>query len=198
MNRRWTACGGILVAAATCAAVTGSSALAAAGTVKDTEGRAIAEARVCHFQTETNIEIYCVGSDARGHFEIVDSDVNQLRVSVEGYFPKTVPASGHHAIVLVRSPTLLVHLVDASSREPLDKGEVFVIYPSAKKKGPFPANRAGVRIARVLPAGEVRLIAHAEGYAPSEPFAVMLKPGMETEATLELRPEPVKGGERKD
>jgi len=186
------------MAAATCAAVTGSSALAATGTVADTEGRAIAEARVCHFQTETKVEIYCVGSDARGHFEIVDSEVNQLRVSAEGYFPETVPASGHYAIVLVRSPTLLVRIVDASTGEPLDEGEVFVIYPSAKKKGPFPANRAGVRIARVLQPGEVRLIAHAEGYAPGDPFAVTLEPGKESEATLELRPLPAKGGERKD
>jgi hypothetical protein len=198
MNRRWTTCGGILMAAATCAAVTGSSALAASGTVKDTEGRAIADASVCHFQTETNVEIYCVGSDARGHFEIVDSNVNQLRVSAEGYFPEMVPASGHHAIVLERSPTLLVHLVDASSREPLEKGEVFVIYPSARKKGPFPVNRAGVRIARVLPAGEVRLIAHAEGYAPSAPFAVTLERGKESEATLALKPLPVTDGEGKD
>jgi hypothetical protein len=189
---------GLLVAAATCAAVTGSFALAATGTVKDTEGRPIADARVCHFQPETKVEIYCVGSDARGYFEIVDSDVNDLRITAEGYFPQTVPASGHHAVVLERSPTLVVRLVDASTREPLSKGEVFVIYPSAKKKGPFPTNRAGVRIARVLQPGEVRLIAHAEGYAPSEPFAVTLERGRQTEATLELRALPVTGGEEKD
>jgi hypothetical protein len=177
--------------AATCALITGSSALAVTGTVKDTEGRPIANARVCHFQTETSLEIYCVGSDARGHFEIVDSKVNQLRVSAVGYFPETVPASGDHAIVLKRSPTLLVRLVDAFTQEPLAKGEVFVIYPSAKKKGPFPTNRAGVRIARVLQPGEVRLIAHAEGYAPSDPFALTLEPGKQSEATLELQPLPV-------
>jgi hypothetical protein len=186
------------MAAATCAVMTGPLALAATGTVKDSEGRPIADASVCHFQTETKVEIYCVGSDARGHFEIVDSEVNELRVSAVGYFPETVPASGHHAIVLERSPTLLVRLVDAETRRPLAKGEVFVIYPSAKKKGPFPTNRAGVRIARVLQPGDVRLIAHAEGYAPSEPVALTLDPGKESEATLELRRLPATGEDGTD
>jgi hypothetical protein len=176
------------VAATALAAIVASPALAVTGTVADTEGEPIDRARVCHLQLESGREIYCVDTDERGRFEIVDSEVNELRISAPGFFPETVPASGHHAIVLEQSPTLLVRLVDATTRESIEEGEVFVIYPSAKKKGPFPANRAGVRITRVLQPGEVRLLASADGYEPSEPLSVTLERGKESEATLELRP----------
>jgi hypothetical protein len=186
--RRRRIASGLLAAVTAFVAVVASPALAVTGTVTDVAGEPIEDARVCHLQLETGREIYCVGTDEEGGFEVVDSGVNDLRISAEGYFPESVPATGHHVIVLELSPTLLVRLVDATTREPIAKGEVFVIYPSAKKKGPFPANRAGVRITRVLRPGEVRLLALADGYEPGGPLSVTLEAGKESEATLELRP----------
>ena len=111
-----------------------------------------------------------------------------IRASAEGYFPETVPALGHQTIVLERSPTLTVRLLDDSNGEPIDSGEVFVIYSSATMKGPFPTNRTGVKISRVLQPGDVRLIGKADGYEESKPQAVTLEPGEQSEVSLRLRP----------
>jgi hypothetical protein len=158
------------------------------GTVRDPEGKPIAGARVCHFQEETKVEIYCIETNALGEFETIDSNVNVLRVSAPGRFPVELPAAGHHEVVLERSPTLLVRLVDAVTGEPIERGEVFVLHPSAGKKGPFPANRAGVRITRLLQPGEVKLVGRADGYRESEPLSVTLERGFQSEATLKLEP----------
>ena len=42
--------------------------------------------------------------------------------------------------------------------ERIEKGQVLVSYPSGKERGPFPANRAGVRIRRGLLPGEIRVV----------------------------------------
>jgi hypothetical protein len=187
MSKRLGRC--ILVSTvAAMAVVVGTPVLAASGSVTDTSGKPIAKARVCHFQVETNIEPLCVETDTEGRFEVIDSASMKVRVSAPGFFPQTVAATGHHEIVLERSPSLRVRLVDATTQEPIDEGEVFVIYPSARRKGPFPANRNGVLITRVLDPGQIRVIGRAEGYEESEAVAVELERGQESEATLELEP----------
>jgi len=173
---------GLLLAASIAVA----PALAVTGKVTDTRGRPIAEAKVCHFQEEINIEPVCGVTNAAGEFDLPDSTHLSLRIHAEGYFPRTIAARGHHEIVLEASPTLLVRLVDAASGAPLERGEVFVVYPSAKRKGPFPTNRNGVRIARVLQPGEVRLIAQAEGYDKSDAVAVKLERGKESQVEIRL------------
>ncbi len=165
-------------------------ALAVTGTITDAAGRPLEQARVCYFQTETNLEQACSNPTKAGTFELPDSQRMQLRVGAEGYFSQVVPARGHQAIVLLRSPTLTVRLLDDSTGEAIDSGEVFVIYSSATMKGPFPANRAGVKISRILRSGEVRLIGKAEGYEESKPQAVTLDPGKESEVSLRLVPKP--------
>jgi hypothetical protein len=177
----------LLASAAAWALMAPAPARAVSGVVTDTEGKPVVEARVCHFQPETGLEQLCVATDEQGRFEIIDTEYMSVRVSLPGYFPETVEAQGHHEIVLEQSPTLTVRLVEASTRQPIDSGEVFVVYPSASKKGPFPTNQAGVRIARVLQPGEVRLIGRAEGYEDSEPLLVKLERAKHSEATLELR-----------
>ena len=92
--------------------------------------------------------------------------------------------------MLKRSPTLTVRLLDDSNGEPIERGEVFVIYSSATMKGPFPTNRAGVKISRVLQSGDVRVIGKAQGYEESQPQALTLEPGKESEVALRLRPKP--------
>ena len=165
-------------------------ALAVTGTVNDADGQPLEQARVCYFQTETNIEQGCTNPTSTGIFELPDSRYMKIRVSAEGYYPETVPALGHQKVVLKRSPTLTVRLVDDSNGDPIATGEVFVIYSSATMKGPFPTNPAGVKISRVLEPGEVRVIGKADGYEESKPHAVTLEPGEKSEVTLRLRPKP--------
>ena len=171
-------------------AVCGASALAVTGTVTDTDGRPLEQARVCYFQTETNIEQGCANPSKTGTFLLPDSRHMMLRASAEGYYPETVPALGHQAIVLKRSPTLTVRLLDDSNGEPIERGEVFVIYSSATMKGPFPTNRAGVKISRLLQPGDVRVIGKADGYEESKPQSVTLEPGEQSEVSLRPRPKP--------
>ena len=168
--------------------VCGGAALAVTGTVTDTDARPLEHARVCYFQTSTNVEQGCTNPTKTGTFMLPDSRHMMIRASADGYFPETVPALGHQTIVLKRSPTLTVQLIDDSNGEPIDSGEVFVIYSSATMKGPFPTNRTGVKISRVLQPGDVRLIGKADGYEESKPQVVTLEPGKESEVSLRLRP----------
>jgi hypothetical protein len=174
-------------AAALSALVVGTTALAVTGVVEDSDGKPIQGARVCHFQKDTGLEHYCIETDENGYFDVVSTDEMPIRISATGFFPQQREAQGHHEVVLLRSPTLVVRLVEASSGEPIDAGEVYVVYPTATKKGPFPTNRSGVRIARLLDPGEVRVIARAKGFEDSDPQKVELEPGKESEATLRLR-----------
>ena len=170
--------------------VGGGGALAVTGTVTDADGQPLEQSQVCYFQTLTNVEQGCTNPSKTGTFFLPDSTHMMIRASAVGYYPETVAALGHHAIVLKPSPTLTVRLLDDSNGEPIEVGEVFVIYPSATMKGPFPTNRSGVKISRVLQPGEVRLIGKADGYEESKPQAVTLEPGEEREVSLRLRPKP--------
>jgi hypothetical protein len=160
--------------------------LAATGRVTDAAGQPLPEARVCHHESATRTDLLCVTPDPDGAFEIPDSDGHPLRISAPGYFSVEVPAAGHHRVVLEPSPTLRVRVVDADSGEPLAEAEVFVVYRSARQKGPFPSHRAGVRIERVLETGDVRVVGRAKGYAENS-VPVKLVGGVETEAVIALR-----------
>ena len=159
---------------------------AAKGVVTDTTGRPLAGVHVCHYDEQGHVETLCVETDDNGAYTVIDSEELKLRVSAPGYFAQVIPATGERTIVLEQSPTLLVRLVDAKTKKPIDEAQVFVIYPGPKRKGPFPANRAGVRIARVLEPGEVRVIGSASGFEDSAAVVATLERGRETELTLEL------------
>jgi len=181
MPRRRTRLAACLLAAA-------GPAAAATGTVIDPAGKPIAGARVCHFMD--NIEILCAISKDNGSFDIIDSTAMPMRVTAEGFLPEVVPAAGHQEITLRRAPILLVRLVDAQTAAPIDRGEVLVVYSPTEAKGPFPANRAGVRIQRLLRPGPARLVGRAEGYLDSRPEVVTIEAGKEVELTLRLEPRP--------
>ena len=169
------------------AALSISPALAASGLVADDEGRPLVGARVCHYQQETAVEQYCTETDADGKFKLMDSTLTVLRIVADHHQIEELRASGYHTVVMRPCPTLNVRLVDADTGEPLATGEVNVVYPTAKKKGPFPVNRSGVQIQRVLEAGEVRLLGNAPGYEDGEPLPVTLVAGKAVDAVLELR-----------
>lgn len=168
-------------------ALTVIPALAASGEVIDADGKPVAGATVCHVPPNSAVDLLCVESDERGRFDIMDSEENTLRIAADGFFPESTPATGHHVVTLRQSPSLFVLVVDAATEEPLDESEVFVVYPSAKRMGPFPARQAGVRILRILEPGVVRVIAKAGGYEEGSPVEVTLEPGEASEVVLKLR-----------
>lgn len=162
-----------------------SPAGALAGTVVDTRKQPIAGAQVCYLLAGE--EKHCVGTDETGAFELPPSQIDTLRVIAEGYLPRVLPAVEQRSpIVLDRAPTLSVRLVDAANGEPIERGQLFVVYPSGVRKGPFPVNRAGVRVRRVLDPGPVRLLAEAEGFAQPAPEPATLVGGEEIEVVLRL------------
>lgn len=158
---------------------------AVTGVVQDAGGKPIEGARVCHF--EAGWEQLCAMTDVEGAFKLPSGD-KKIRAVAEGYMPKTVPAEGNHVIVLAPAPELVVRLTDAADGRPIDRAEVFVVLASGAKKGPFPSNRAGVRVAHILRPGKIEVFAKADGYADSERQAVTLVAGEIAQLVLELTP----------
>jgi hypothetical protein len=142
---------------------------------------------VCLYEPVSRVELLCVETDEDGRYDVMDGQVGTVRVLAPGFFPEIVPSQGHQVVTLRRSPELLAKAVDAVSGEPIDKCEIWVVYPSAKKKGPFPTTPKGVLVRRILEPGKVRVFGRAEGYEDSEAVEVELKPGKQAEATVELR-----------
>jgi hypothetical protein len=169
--------------------------LALDGTVVDEAGQPIVGARVCHFVD--NLELLCTETDRQGRFQLPARETNTIRAHAEGFNPTFFnSASQVESVVLKRAPVLVVRLIDASTGERIQKGEVLVVYPSGKEQGPFPSNAAGVKIRRGLEAGEVRLVGTAEGYDSAKPHPITLEPGVERQVELKLAPrEPTEVGD---
>lgn len=164
-------------------------AMAVSGQVQDEAGAVVDGVRVCHYLEASHIELMCVGTRDDGYFELPDSKRKiRVRIAAPGYFAQSIPSTGHATVILRRSPTLVVKLVDRETSEPIESGDVFVIYASATKKGPFPVNAAGVRISRILEEGEIRILARADGYLFDGEEAVTLKPGEERVVIVKLSP----------
>ena len=177
----------LLLVACSLVLAAGAPAAGSSGTVKDSEGRPVKFARVCHVQD--GAEQLCVLTDERGEYELLDSD-RDLRVVADDFLPRFVPGQGWHEVELLEYPVLFVRLLDATSDEPIDAGDVLVVYGSAAKEGPFPTNRAGVRVRNLLRPGRVKLLGSSEGYEDSAALDATLKPGEETKAVLRLTKKP--------
>jgi hypothetical protein len=123
-------------------------------------------------------------------------ELDLLWITADGFLPvKTPKADAVDApVVLDASPSLLVRLVAAASGEPIGEGKVWVVYPTGREIGPFPVNRAGVRVQRVLAPGKARLRVEAPGYASGRPREIELVGGEETSVELELDAAPSAAG----
>ena len=121
-------------------------ALAVTGIVSDAYENRLEGVGVCLMHGKTKQE--CVKTDANGAFELPDSRRGIVVVDSRDHLPAFAPADGHHRFRLVEAPQLLVHLVDDVTGEPIIGGEVYVLFSSAIKRGPFPTGRGGVRISR--------------------------------------------------
>jgi hypothetical protein len=174
----------------------GLPAAALTGRVVDGEGRPITNADACLIVD--GVPGFCSTTDENGEFDLVDTDVSRMRVSAPGFQSKYLPAvTQQQPIVLRRAARIYVRLVDAVTGEPVATGEVTLSYPSGVRKGPFPVNRAGVRVSH-LPAGEVVISVEARGYRHAEGRSAKLVAGEETAVTVQLEaleesPDPPEG-----
>jgi hypothetical protein len=171
-------------------ALAAGPALGLTGSVVDDRGQPVPFARACWVRQ--GVELICVEADARGVFDLPGSELQEIRLSADDLFPRTLPAAevARGPIALERSPVLTVRLVRAGTGEPIAGGEVVVVYPTGKEVGPFPVNANGVRVRRVLPPGDVRVIARAPGFAELPPRALTLVGGQAIDLKLELEPLP--------
>jgi hypothetical protein len=161
------------------------AARAASGRVAGPDGKPVVRARACLMVAGT--EGLCTETDASGWYRLPDSEVPGVRIRAAGFLPRTVAAVDQEAvIVLERSAAVLVKLVDEATGEPVGEGKVTFTNPSGRKVGPFPANRAGVRVSTMVP-GRFVPVAAAPGYAEASGAEVDLVAGEETEIVLRLR-----------
>jgi len=164
------------------------SAAALEGKVVDSSGEPVVGARVCY--AVERAELLCSSTDDDGAFELPDSKMDTLRVIADDFMPlQLASASVVAPIVIQRTPTLTVRLIDAENGEPISDGTVSIVYSTGRVRGPFPVNAAGVRVRRLLTPGEARILAEAEGYRQSGATHVELESGETTEVTIELHPE---------
>lgn len=162
-----------------------SVAAAASGVVVDPEGRPIAGARAC-ILVGGEFEGVCVETDANGAYKLMETTLPAVRVSAKGYLPVKVAAVDQAApIVLRRAASLRVRLRDAGTGESIAAGEVVVTYSTGARRGPVPANAAGVRLHTLEP-GEVVVTGRAEGYREGRAAPAVLEGGKETEVVVVL------------
>jgi len=177
--------------AAAWAAVACLPAAAITGKVVDPEGSPLAGATACLMVG--NAPGLCSEANADGVFELMDAEVENLRVSAAGFVSRILPAVTHdQPIVLARAATLRVRLLDASTGEPIERGEVAIAYPSGDRRGPFPVNRFGLIVDRLAP-DEVLVLVEAQGYRPPAAKPATLTSGRESAVVVEMDPIPETG-----
>jgi hypothetical protein len=159
---------------------------ASTGVVINPQGEPLEGVTVCY--TIGSVDELCVSTDTRGKWALPESSIDTLRLSLEGYLSKNI-VGGDHSEPLILEPgaTLLVKLVDASG-EPVEQGEIEVVYSSGRRIGPIPITRAsGTRI-RSLQPGPVVIIVRSRGYTDGRASESELRAGEETVAIVRLKP----------
>ena len=166
-----------------------ASALPAAmltGTVVDAEDKPIKAARVCYMVG--GAELLCAETDENGLFELQQSQFDRIRIAAPGYLPRVVAAVNQAVpIALDDAAALQIRLKNGSTGEFLVGGEVFLIFPSGRRKGPFPHERS--LLIRTLPPGKYRLLAKLEGYTQRKSQAVTLEARKQRAVEIALSPD---------
>lgn len=158
-------------------------ALALSGSVVDELGAPVEGARVCYFVVNT--ESLCAATDAGGAFQLLDSQLETIRIAGDGFLPLVSPAAPQEApFVLRRAAELWVRLTASSGARRLESGEVFLVLAGGILEGPFPASPGGVVI-RSLKPGKARVVAAAEGYVPKT-VIVELQAGERLQQVIDL------------
>ena len=176
--------GRAIVLVLTILASTASPAGATSGRVADPEGKPLPGARAC-IQVQGG-EGICADTDAEGWYRLPETSLPKVRITAAGYLPKNVAAVDQEGvIVLERAAALRARLVDADTGQAIPKGQLTLASPSGRKRGPFPVNGAGLKVATLSP-GPVIPRGSAPGYRDAVGQEVQLRAGTETEIVLRL------------
>ena len=162
-----------------------SGAAAASGRGAGPDGKPRAGARAC-IQLEGGGDGVCATTDGQGWYRLPDTHLPRVRITAPGYLPKSVAAVDQEGVlVLERAAAQRGRLLDAESGAPIPKGELTLASPSGRKRGPFPVNAAGLKVATLAP-GRVVPRGSAPGYRDAVGKEVDLRAGTETEIVLRL------------
>lgn len=157
---------------------------ATSGRVAGPDGKPFAGARAC-IQADGRDGI-CSLTDAQGWYRLPETKLPRVRITAAGYLPKSVAAVDQEGVVVLeRAAALRARLLDADSGKPIPKGELTLASPSGRKRGPFPVNEAGLKVATLAP-GRVVPRGSAPGYRDAVGQEVDLRAGTETEIVLRL------------
>lgn len=160
---------------------------AAEGRVVDDKGHPLAEVRVCTMLG--NVELACAETNDEGRFGLGTGEIARLRFVAEDFLPRDIELGDlPDPVVMKRAPSLMVRVVEAGSKKPVGGGEIYVVYSTGVRRGPFPFNQAGLRVRRALEPGEVKLVVELKGYeVVTSPDGLRLQEGRETEVLLEVK-----------
>lgn len=158
---------------------------ASSGVVINPQGDPLEGVNVCY--SVANVDELCVTTDERGKWVLPKSRIDTIRLTLDGYLPKKIVGGDHSDPVLLElAATLLVKLEDTSG-EPVEEGEIDVVYSSGRRIGPFPiSNAAGTRV-RSLQPGPVVIVARSAGYSDGRTSESELRAGEETVAIVQLK-----------
>ena len=164
----------------------GSALAAATGRIVGPDGRPVPGAKICEALIGSPENCVPVGPD--GVYRVESSLRATLIVRASGFVPKVIDAAPLTAPVeLERAATLLVLVVDAHTKVPIQSGKVMIDSPSGRRIGDFvPFNKSGVRISTLDP-GDVYVRAEADGYVASGPVPVTLVSGVEKPLEVSLK-----------
>ncbi len=163
-------------------------AMAHQGFVLDADGQPIVGATVCSLVPSTDTEGFCAQTGEKGKYALPGNSMVRIRVSAEGYYPRTIPAEDRlKPVVLQRAATILVHVSD-SSGTPIADASVYVLTPDGRQRGRGYTNAAGVRLGP-LPAGEMMIKVTADGFLTGKSQVVRLVAGEESIIEVRLKPD---------
>ena len=176
---RWWLAGGLLCLATT-------TAWASSGVVINQKGEPLAGVRVCY--SLSGSDGLCASSNKKGEWELPRSGVDRIQLTLEGYLPKKISSGDQSAPVMLElAATLLVKLVDPSG-DPIEEGEIELVYSSGRRIGPIPISRAaGTRI-RSLKPGPVVVVGRSKGFGEGRAAESELRGGEEIVAIVPLEP----------
>ena len=162
-------------------------AMATSGRVTDPDGAPIVGAKACLMVAGR--EGLCSTTDEQGWYRLPAGAVPSVRIVARGFLPRAVAAVDQEGvIVLERAAAVRARLLDATTGQPISKGELFLERTTGKRHGPFPVNAAGLWIPSFEP-GLVLPTGRATGYREQVAAGVELRAGEVTEITLRLQPQ---------
>lgn len=175
----WALCGLLL------SLLSATATLASSGTVIDQQGNLLAGVRVCYVAGE--VEQLCVTTEEDGAWQLPNSGVDTVRLSLAGFLPKKISSLPRAEAVILAPAAVLVIQFEGPNGKPLANGQAEIVRPSGRKIGPFPISReAGTRI-RSLEPGPVVILGRSDGLEAASSSQTELVAGEQTTIVVRFK-----------